>query len=595
MTNRNIAQIFFDIADIIELTKPDDKFRFIAYRNAAQKIAHWPESLTDIYADKGVAGLDEISGVGEAIAQKIAEIISTGRLKYYEELKKTVPGPELEFAQIPSVGPKNAVKLYQLTKAKSVKELASILRQKIELGPFKRKSINNILRGIDIMKKTDRRWLLDDVVPLANKVVNYLNQLPEVHQADYVGSLRRMKETIGDVDIIAASNDPKSTIEQYVKYISGTIMAKGDTKATIINEDNIQIDLEILPEAEYGSLLQHFTGSKEHNVAFRTYLQSVGLSFSEHGIKKLKSGRWPIPTPDVSRQERKKLDRAKAGDIIQCHTEEMVYHYAGMAWLPPEMREDRGEITLALKHRLPKIVTIDDIKGDFHLHSQSSDGENTVDEYAAEAKKYNYDYLAITDHSPGLAVAHGQSPEQVVKQMNDIVRWNQSHRGVTVLHGIEVNINSDGSLDMDDDVLRRLNVVIASIHSGFNQDGETITKRYLKAIESGRVDIIGHPTGRRLGIREPFNADWDVIYKACAKFNVALEIDASPDRLDLPDYMVMEAKRHNVIFAISTDSHEMSQFGKMSYGVAVARRAWLEPKQILNTLTLASLKKWLAR
>ena len=595
MTNRSIAQIFFDIADIIELTKPDDKFRFIAYRNAAQKIANWPEPLVDIYNQKGVEGLDAISGVGEAIAQKIAEIITTGELKYYKDLKKTVKGPELDFAQIPSVGPKNAVKLYRLTKAKNVAELARKLRGKTELGPFKQKTIDNVLRGIELQQKTGTRKLLDDVLPLATDIVAYLGKLSGVHAVNYVGSLRRYKETIGDVDIVASSDNPKSTIAEFIKYVPGTIIAQGDTKATVINADNIQIDLEILPEDEYGSLLQHFTGSKEHNVAFRTYLQSVGLSFSEHGIKKLRSGRWPLMTPDIDRTQRKQLDSAKQNLIIKCATEEEVYNYSGMAWMPPEMREDRGEISLAIKHRLPKLIDNKNIRGDLHVHTTSSDGSNTIEEYSIAAKKAGYQYIAITDHSPGLAIAHGQTPEEVLKQMNTIERINRSQHGLTVLHGIEVNINSDGSLDMADDILKRLNIVTAAIHTGFRQDKDMITMRYLRAIESGRVNIISHPTGRLLNMREAFSADWDSIYQACAKFRVALEINCSPDRLDLPDYMIHSARKYNLMFAISTDAHDMEQFGNMKYGVAVARRGWLPASQVLNTLALAQLQKWLAR
>lgn len=595
MSNKQIAAVLFETADVLELKDPEDRFRFNAYRQAAQKIATFGDDVTDVYRQGGLKALEEIPGVGKSIADAIEQLIKTGKYSELDQLKKKVSLPQLEFSRIPSVGPKNAIKLYKLTGAKTTAQLVKKIKGKKELGPFKEKTLQNILRGIDILKRSSGRIPLGEALPLAEKIVSSLRAQKEVSQADTVGSLRRKVETVGDIDIIASSTNPKISIEHFQKIVKGKIITSGSTKSTIVNEDGVQIDLEILPRREYGSLLQHFTGSKEHNIAFRTYLQSRGLSFSEHGIKKLKSGKWPIKKLDIPHSTQKILDAAKQNSTITCEKEEQVYNYCGMAWIPPELREDRGEIKMAIDDNLPSLVGIKNIKGDLQMHTDRSDGEATLDEMAQSAIKLGHKYIAITDHSQGLGIAGGQNSNKLKTQMKMIDKWNAKHDNFRIIKSIEVNINADGSLDMDNETLRMLDFVTASVHSSFNQPREKMTARILKAIETGLVDNIGHPTNRIINRRDGIDADWDVIYKACIKHHVALEINADPARLDLPDKMVFEARKQGVKFTISTDAHSPKQLSNIDFGVSVARRGWLEPKDVLNTYPLPKLLEWVKR
>lgn len=595
MTNIQIASVLYEIAEILELKNPDDRFRIVAYKQAAQKISDIGEDLSDIYREKGRKGLDELPGVGESIAEKIEELIKTGKLKYLEQISKKVPQAELEFSRIPSVGPKTARKLFKETGAKTVGQLEKRLKSKKAISGFKEKTIANILRGIDINRRSGGRAILSDVLPLAEKIVAALQKLPEVTRADYVGSLRRMKETVGDLDLIAASKNSKNTIAEFIKMIPGKVIAQGNTKATVVNEDGFSVDLEILPADEYGSLLQHFTGSKEHNVAFRTYLQKHGLSFSEHGIKKLKRGNWPVATLDIASSQKTMLNATKQNEIIKCATEEDVYHFAGMSWIPPEMREDMGEIKAAIGHKLPNLIRQKNMKGDLQMHTTASDGEASIEQMAQGASKLGYQYIAITDHSQGLGVAHGLDSKRLVTQIKEINFYNKSHKNITVLASMEVDIRADGKLDMDSNTLKKLDIVTGSVHSAFNQSESNMTSRILRAIESGLIDIIGHPTGRLINRRDSINADWPRIFSACAQKNVALEINADPSRLDLWGKMIIEAKKTGCKFSISTDSHSPSQLQNMVYGVAMARRGWLIPGDIINTFSLAGLKQWLKK
>jgi DNA polymerase (family 10) len=591
MTNKEIANILFEIGDVLELKRPTDRFRFLAYRQAGQKIATWREDLKSIYEREGTKGLEKVPGVGEGIAEKIEELLKTGKSRYLDKIKKGLPMGELEFSKIPSVGPINARKLHKLTKAGSINELYRILKTKKKLGSFGEKTLSNVARGIEILKSSKGRHLISEVLPLAQKTVTMLRGRAEVQCADYVGSLRRMKETIGDIDIIAASREPVKTITAFVESVGGKVLARGEAKATLVNVDHIQIDLEILPREEYGSLLQHFTGSKEHNIAFRSYLQSKNLSFSEHGIKKLKNGQWPVSVG----AKHTILDKIKMGEIVKCPQETDVYRLAGMEWVPPELREDRGEIAAALKHSISKLVTVKNIRGDLQMHSTRSDGTATLAELYRKAKELHYDYIAITDHSQGLGIAGGQDARRLKQQLGEIRTWNQKHASPEILASIEVDIRADGQLDMNHELLKELDIIVGSVHSSFRQSQEVVTNRLLKAIGTGLVDILGHPTGRLLGRREGIDADWPKIFQACVKYHVALEINSFPDRLDLPDNLIIEAKRLGAKFAVNTDAHSLEHLDFMFYGVATARRGWLEPKDIINTWPIGKLKSWLKR
>jgi len=595
MSNKQIAAVLFEMADVLELKDPEDRFRFNAYRQAGQKISTLGEDINDIYREGGTKALNDIPGVGESIADAIEQLMKTGKFKELESLKKKVSLPQLEFSKIPSVGPKNARKLYELTGAKTIEGLARKLQGKKELGPFQEKTLQNVLRGIEIMQKSSGRILLGEALPQAEKIVNQLKESGMVQKIDAVGSLRRRVETVGDIDLVAASNNPPKAIEKFIDIVHGNVLVKGSAKCTIVNEDGEQTDLEILPASEYGSLLQHFTGSKEHNIAFRTYLQSQNLSFSEHGIKKLKSGKWPVKTPDIPHSVRLKLDGAKKGETIKCSTEEDVYHYSGMAWIAPELREDRGEIKAAIAHTLPSIIKLENIKGDLQMHSDQSDGSGSIEEMAKAGRKLGYSYIAITDHSRGLGIAHGLDAKRLQAQINEVDRWNKSHRDIKIIKSIEVNINADGSLDADEKMLKNLDFITASVHSSFSQSREKMTARILKAIGTGLIDNIGHPTGRMIDRREGVQADWEKIYEACVARHVALEINADPARLDLPDKMVFEARRYGVKFTISTDAHAPEQLNNINFGVSVARRGWLRAADVLNTYPLDKLLSWIKR
>jgi len=571
MTNKEIGQIFFQVAKILELGSEKNHFRVVAYERAAQTIENYADEMADVYKKGGIKALNDIPGVGESIAEKIEELLKTGKLKYLEEIKKDVPVSEVEFLQIPGIGPKTAIKIAEELKAKSVDDLEKKLKAGKADKLFKAKTKENILRGIKIMKRMTGRMLITEALPIAEEMVSYIKKITGVGKVDFVGSLRRMKETIGDIDIVATSKKPKEVIEKFVKAPNiREVISQGEAKSTIIHERGAQIDLEIVPENEYGSLLQHFTGSKEHNVALRTYAQTKGKSLSEHGTK--------------------------IGKIQHKYsTEEDFYKALGMDWIPPELRENTGEIEAALKHQLPKLVEIEDIKGDLHVHSNWSDGEMTIEEITKRAEELGYEYIVISDHTVGLGIAGGLDEKDLEKRQHEIDKVQKNHPKVRILSSVEVNIKADGDLDIKDWMLGKLDIVTASVHTSFFQDPKTMTERILKAINHPHVDIIGHPSGRIIGQREPYEADWEKIFKAAFENKTALEISAFPNRLDLRDSLCKEAKSYGVKFAINTDAHQLHHLDLMRFGVAVARRGWLVKEDIINTKSLGELLSWAKR
>lgn len=571
MTNKEIGQKFFQIAKILELKDPNDRFRIIAYERAAQTIENFTEDLNVVYNRGGLKELKNIPNIGASIAEKIEELIKTNRIEYLEEISKAVPVNEVQFIQIPGVGPKMAIKIAREIKAQDIEDL----EKKIKAGKtdeiIKEKTRNNILRGIEILRKLTGRMLLTEALPIAEKIIEYLKKETGVKKADYVGSLRRMKETIGDIDIIAASFRPSKLIEAFIKFPGVTqVLTKGEAKSTVIHRQGTQIDLEILPKDEYGSLLQHFTGSKEHNVAMRSFALTKNMSFSEHGFK-------------------------YAGKLHKFDNEKDVYGFLKMDWIPPELREDRGEIQAALKHNLPKLVEVIDIRGDLHVHSNWSDGLMTIEEIAKRAEELSYEYIVISDHTVGLGIARGLDEKRLQERQKEIEKVQKQYPKVKLLSSVEVNIKADGNLDIKDWMLEKLDIVTASVHTSFFQDRTTMTGRLLKAISHPHVDIIGHPSGRIIGQREPYEVDWPAIFKAAANHKTALEISAFPNRLDLRDVLCKEAKGYGVKFAISTDAHQIHHLDLMRFGVAVARRGWLEKNDIINTLDTKSLLEWAQR
>jgi len=659
LSNREISKIFEEIGEMLDIIGEEkDQFRIIAYQNAARYIEMMSREVSDIYNNEGFEGLLKIKGVGSSIAEKIEEIIKTGKCQYHNELSKKVAPSILKFLTIPGVGPHLAKNLFENYKTKNIHDLKNALKKDKTGKVFKEKTRQNILEGIELLSKQTGRMLLSFAEPIAQEIVESLKKISEVKEAHPVGSLRRMKETIGDIDIIASlkinskdkgASDKQKVIDKFIQLpFVERIIAQGDTKATIIHKKGPSVDLEILPSDEYGSLLQHFTGSKEHNVVLRTYAEKHGFSVSEHGIKQLHY---------KFQDARNKSQIISNPQIIKCEKEEKVYKTLGMDWIPPEIRENKGEIEAALRQAqgkssgLPKLVKLKDIKGDLHLHSTWSEGEMTISEIVEYSQKLGYEYIAITDHTAGLGITHGLKEKDIDKYIEEIKSISDpmtalgtsrlssiatsnvnrfshdcaqdksvnltvldseaqakgvgglktnivtknvrrtTNNGIKLFAGVEVNILVDGSLDISDRELSKLDIVIASIHSSFRQSQEQVTARLLKAIQNPNVDIIGHPSGRLLPNRQPLNLNWKKIFEAARKYNVAMEINSHPTRLDLTDDLCFMARDMGVKFIISSDMHHAEHFQNIRYGVSVARRGWCESKNILNTLDYNGIKK----
>ncbi len=573
MTNKEIGQKFFQIAKVLELKDPTDRFRIIAYERAAQTIENFTEDLNNIYSRGGLKELKNIPNIGASIAEKIEELFKTGKIKYFEKISKDVPTNEVQFIQIPGVGPKMAIKIAKELKAKDIDDLEEKIKKGKADEIIKEKTRSNILRGIEIMRRLTGRMLLTEALPIAEKVIEYLKKETDIKKIDFVGSLRRFKETVGDIDIVAATNKPQEIIDKFVQ-MDGVIniLAKGPGKAMVIYEPNAHVDLEIVPEKEYGSLLQHLTGSKEHNVALRAYALTINRSVSEHGLKILKNG--------------------KVKSRITCAEENCVYRNLKMTWIPPELRENKGEIQAALAHNLPKLVELADIRGDLHVHSNWSDGLMSIEEIAKRGQDSKFEYIVISDHTVGLGIARGLDEKRLEERQKEIEKTQKKYPRVKLLSSVEVNIKADGDLDIKDWMLEKLDIVTASVHTSFFQDRATMTARLLKAITHPHVDIIGHPSGRIIGQREPYEVDWPEVFKASGEHKTALEISAFPNRLDLRDTLCKEAKNYGVKFAISTDAHQLQHLNLMRFGVAVARRGWLEKEDIINTLGVQGIINW---
>lgn len=571
MTNKEIAKVFYDIGDILEI-KGESVFRVVAYRNAARSLEFLPDDVNEVYKQGGVKELENIPGVGASIAEKIEELVKTGKLKYYDQIKKEIPAVTLKLTKIPNVGPKTAQKLSETLKVKSIEELEKVLDTPKAGRFFQEKTRERIKTGIELLKKLSGRIILPFAEPIAREFLETLRECPGVLKVDPVGSLRRMRETVGDIDIVCAAKDPKRAIDCFVSHTKvRDILSKGDTKATIIHKDGIQVDLEILPKEKYGSLLQHFTGSKEHNVALRTWGVEHGFSISEHGIK-------------------------KGGKLHTFEHEQDVYKFLGMDWIPPELRENRGETEAALKHTLPKLIEEKDIKGDLQGHSVWSDGHDRIETIISAAILRGYEYIAITDHTKGLGVAHGLDEKRIHERHKEIegVRKKLGDK-IHILEGLEVDIRADGHLDLPDDILKEMDIVVASIHSAFAQTKDQLTQRLVGAVENPNVDILGHPSGRLLGERDEYPVEWDDVFQAAAETQVALEINAFPNRLDLKDTLAREARRQGAQISIDTDFHKIEHLEMMRYGVSTARRAWLTKNDVLNTRVWKDFSEWLRR
>ncbi|HQK82620.1 MAG TPA: DNA polymerase/3'-5' exonuclease PolX [Atribacter sp.] len=566
MRNLEVAQILREIGVLLEI-KGENRFRVLAYQEAARKIENWPEAI-ELLAKEGK--LRDISGIGEGLAAKIDEYLRTGKIEYYEELTKETPRELIQLTEIPGVGPKIARQLYSDLGIVNIEQLEQAIQEHRlqNLPGFGIKSEEKIRKGIDIIKKSTGRMLLGYALPLAEEVITFLRENNQIDNISTAGSLRRMKETIGDIDILASTADAERMMETFTKLpMVKQVIAHGTTKSSILTYEGVQIDLRVVDNQCFGAALQYFTGSKEHNVKLREYAQKKGYKINEYGIYRIDD------------------EEKKGGE-----KEEEIYQILGMEWIPPEMREDQGEIEAALQKRLPVLVDIKDIQGDLHVHSNWSDGLVSIEEMALAATKKGYQYLAICDHTQGLAVASGLTPEQIQERRKEINQWNQNHSEIFVLEGVEANILGDGSIDLPDEVLAQLPIVVAGIHTGLSQTTEKINQRLEKAFKNPYVQIISHPTGRLINKRDATQGDLALLFKYAQQTTTALEINAQPERLDLKDIDARQAnEKYQIKLVISTDSHDPSSLNLMRLGVAQARRAWLTNKDILNTYNKGQL------
>ncbi len=568
MTNKEIAQRFAELADLLEF-KDENAFKVRSYRRVARVLEDLSEDVAEL-AEKGT--LEDLPGVGEATAKKIAEYLETGRIRRLEEAREGVPEGIAEVLGIQGVGPKKAAMLFKELGIGSVDELEEAAREHRlrDLPGMGEKTEQNILRGIRIARSGTERMRLDVALDAAAMVIDHLEgKQGLVSRITPAGSLRRRRETIGDVDLLAVGDDPAAIIDEFTSgpYVADVLLA-GETKASVVVEGDPhpQVDLRVVDADEFGSALQYFTGSQAHNINLRGLAKKRGMKISEYGL-------------------------FEGDDRIASAEEEDIYRALDMALIPPELREDQGEIEAALDGSLPDLVEPDDIRGDFHVHSDWSDGRNTIEEIAEAARERGLRFVAITDHSRSLTVANGLTEERVREQIEQIERVNRSLSDLQVLAGSEVDIRSDGSLDLPDDLLAELDVVIAAIHTGFKQPRRQITDRLVAAAEHPHVDIIAHPSGRLIGRRDPYDLDVPELIRACARTGTALEINANPERLDLTDGYCRMARAQGVRLAIGSDAHGVEALRLIDLGVAVARRGWLEKDDVLNTRPEPQLPK----
>lgn len=577
MKNQELAKIFYEIADFLEMEGV--RFKPYAYQKAAITLETLEEDIEEVYKKGGLRALLKIPGVGESIAEKIEEYLKTGKIKYYEELKKKTPVNVEELVQVEGLGPKKVKVLYEKLGVRNLKDLERVAKAgKIApLFGFGEKTEKNILEGIEFLKRSKGRFLLGEIWPKVKEIYEKLKSLKEVKRIDVVGSLRRRKETIGDVDILVISQKPEPIMDFFVS-LPGVIKVwgKGSTKSSVRMKDGFDMDIRVLPQKSYGAALQYFTGSKEHNIALRKFAIEKGMKLSEYGL-------------------------FKGSKMVAGEKEEDIYKKLGLEWIPPEMRENQGEIEAALEKKLPKIIGYKDIKGDLHCHikwrGKWDGGANTIQEMAENALRLGYEYLGIASHTKFLKIEHGLDEKQLALRDKEIDKMNKLFEEKRIkfrlLKGCEANILNDGSIDIKDSTLKKLDFVIAGIHSNFKMEKSKMTERIINAIKNPNVDIISHPTGRILQKRDEYQIDFDKILRAAKETGTILEINSYPERLDLSDQNIRRAKEAGVKMVINTDSHHLDQMRFMEFGIAQARRGWAEKKDIINCWPLEKLLKFL--
>lgn len=568
MKNLEIASLFYKIADLLEMQNV--KWKPQAYRRAAQSLEALERDIEELWKE---GTLKEIPGVGEGIARHIDEFLRRGKIRPFEAIMRKIPKGLGELMEIESIGPKKAFFLYKKLKIKNLGNLeAAVKRHKLGgLPGFGEKSEQNILKGIGMYKSGHERMLLGKALSIAEGIVDELKKNRGIERIAIAGSLRRMKETIGDIDILATAENAEEVMDAFVNMPDvRDVLAKGTTKTTVVLNSGVQADVRVLKDSEFGSALQYFTGNKEHNIKLREIAIKRGLKLSEYGLFEKKTGRR-----------------------IAGKTEEEIYAKFGMKYIEPELREDRGELQAAMQGKLPKIISYGSAKGDFHVHSNWSEGSEGIEEIANAAKNIGYEWICLTDHSKSERIAHGLDEEKVLKQIAEIRRINRKFRDFRILAGSEVDIKADGGLDFSNEILKKLDVVVVAVHSGFKSAKGQMTARVLDGINNKYVKIIAHPTGRLIGKREGYEIDLERVFEACAKRGVMPEINAYPERTDLNDANAKRAIELGCRLAIGTDAHSIGQLHYMRLGIAMARRAWAGGKDIANTLNLKEIENLL--
>ena len=563
MKNKEIAEIFSKIADILEF-KGENVFKINAYRKASRVIKDLQHDVGLLYQEKKLANLP---GIGSALVKKIEEYLTEGKIHKYEELKNDVPVDLLKLLDIQYLGPKTLALAHDRLSVNNLEDLKRVIEDGslARLPNMGEKKVANIQKGLNYFLSSKGRILLGEAVPIVEEIIDYLADDTNIIKISPAGSVRRMKETVRDIDILVASNAPDKVIEKFVTMPDvENIIAKGETKAAIRYLNGIQVDLRVILPEEFGAALQYFTGSQAHNIKLRGLAKKKSLKINEYGIFK--------------------------GEIkVGGETEEEIYLVLGLDWIPPEMREDRGEVELAAQHQLPKLINLNEIKGDLHIHTNYSDGSHTIEGMVQKSLTLGYQYVAICDHSRSANYADGLSIERLLKQIEEIGTLNKKIKNFKILKGTEADILADGSLDFPDEILQQLDIVVVSIHSGFKQNP---TERILKAMDNPLVDIIAHPTGRLINRREGYQVDLNAIFKKAREKGIALEINSHPWRIDLSDIHARLAAEMGVLIAINTDAHSLNDLTFMKYGIGTAKRAWLQKENILNCLTYKEILNW---
>jgi DNA polymerase (family 10) len=568
MENHEIAAIFEEISNLMKITQDDPKWSFkaAAYDRARRSIESYPERAEDLARDPN-RKLTEIPGVGVDLAAKIKELVETGQCQYHQELLKKVPRSLLQLLELQGVGPQKVRLFHKELGINTIEDLEKAVKagRLHGLPGMSAKTEENILKALETFQRSAGRFRLDTAYETAEELVEFLKERKEVDQVTPAGSLRRGRETVGDIDLLVTGTDHAKIAEHFSKYPGiDQILGKGEGKVSVKLKNGMQVDIRLLERDQYGAALMYFTGSKEHNIALRERAKKHGWKLSEYGL-------------------------FEGDKVLASRTEEEVYKKLGLPWIPPELRENQGEIEAAEKNKLPKLVELKDIKGDLQMHTTASDGKTSAEELAAAARKLGYRYILITDHSKAVTIANGLDEKRALENIKRIHAARRKVKGIEIWAGAEVDIMGDGTLDYPDELLKQFDIVLVSVHSRMNMPAEDMTTRLLKALENPYVRILGHPTGRQILRRDPFQFDLEKVFAAAKKYGVVLELNGNPERLDLSDRHVRLAKERGMKIVISTDAHHPDHLELMRYGVITARRGWLEKKDVLNTLPPAKL------